>query len=391
MTTPPPEVAYVLPDKMGGVHTIVANLLAYRRPDAFRYRAVLTHNQLQHDARAAQPLIADVNTMVEYALPIENLSAVLRRLHAAVGSGPGVLVCNDHLDLLLAASRPIDRTVIQILHGDYDYYYDLAAEHEPYVHAFVAYSRTVYERLRDRLPQRRDDVFWLPYGVTMPEATRHAVPGPLRVLFVGRLDEAKGVLDLPAIDRGLRHIGIDVRWTVIGSGPAGAELTALWADRDVAWVDQARPEEVRECYGAHDILLLPSRAEGLSVATVEAMSAGTVPVVSDLVSMRELVDGVTTGLRVAVGDVDGFVAAIAGLSRDRARLDSMSAAARALARARFEPHARASAYQDLFGRWQALRRQRPAAPLISPGSRLDAAWLPNPVVRFVRSAMRSRR
>ncbi len=37
-----PSVVHVIPDKMGGALTIVANLLAHRHPDTFEYRLVLT-------------------------------------------------------------------------------------------------------------------------------------------------------------------------------------------------------------------------------------------------------------------------------------------------------------------------------------------------------------
>jgi len=153
------------------------------------------------------------------------------------------------------------------------------------------------------------------------------------------------------------------------------------------WIPTATPGVVRDLCARHDLFVLPSQGEGLSVATVEAMSAGVVPVVSDLPSMRELVDGVTTGLRAPVGDVGQFTQAIATLSRDRERLEAMSGAARALVLARFDIAARAPAYQDLFARWEELRRRRPAVPPRSVGSRLDRPWIPNAVVRLVRSAM----
>ena len=54
------SVVYVLPDKMGGSTNIVANLLAYRHPDAFRYHVVLTDNHLHHDTRYGRPLAAVV-------------------------------------------------------------------------------------------------------------------------------------------------------------------------------------------------------------------------------------------------------------------------------------------------------------------------------------------
>ena len=171
-----PQVTYVMPDKVGGVTTIIENLLRFKRPDGMRYQAVLTHTRHDADARYAGTLSVDRRVAFEHSLPAENIHAVARRLRAAVGGGPGVLVCNDALELMMATLVDPGQTVIQILHGDYDYYYDLATLHEPLVHAFVAYSRRVYDNLLERLPQRRETIFWLPYGVVIPEKTR--VPTP---------------------------------------------------------------------------------------------------------------------------------------------------------------------------------------------------------------------
>ena len=391
IVTARPSVVFVLPDKMGGLASIIANLLHHRTADEFDYRAILTHNRRDPDTRLLQRLDADTQ-VVEYAMPIENLYTVVRRLRRAIGAGRGVLVCNDFVEMLLVTLIDPGRTVIQILHGDSDYYYELASVHAPLVHAFVAYSRVVYEKLLERLPHRRDTIFWLPYGVSIPAVVRQPSTPSLRLIFVGRLDEAKGVLALPEIDRLLRVAAVPVSWTVVGSGPAGPAMREAWHDAGhVRWVETATPADVIALCASHDVLVLPTRAEGLSVATVEAMSAGVVPVVSDLPSMGELVDDGRTGLRVPAADVHAFAEAIAGLSRDRDRLEQMSVAARRLVIGRFDIVTRAAAYQSLFARWQELHRPRPASPVKSYGSRLDRPWLPNTVVRLVRSAIRSAR
>jgi glycosyltransferase involved in cell wall biosynthesis len=338
------------------------------------------------------PIASDATTVVEYTLPIENLSTVLRRLEAAIGPGPGVLVCHDHLELLLAASRPQDRAVVQVLHGDYDYYYNLAIEHQSYVHAFVAYSRTVHQRLVERLPQRATDIFWLPYGIPITSDRRAVASGDLRAVFVGRLDEAKGVFDLPAIDRLLRARGVVVHWTVLGDGPARQALQLRFPPSDQVRYDVAEtPAAARAIVAKHDVLVLPSRGEGLSVATVEAMCAGVVPIVSDLPSMAELADNQTTGFRVAVGDVSAFAGAILELDRDRQRLETMSAAALSFARQRYDIAARAAAYQALFAEVAERARLRPRARPRAVGSRLDRPWIPNGFVRLVRTAIRQAR
>jgi glycosyltransferase involved in cell wall biosynthesis len=385
---PAPSVVYVLPDTVGGLLTIIANLLEYRRPDAFEYRAVLTHNRFGTDARFTGHLAADRATAVEFAMPLENIHAVARRLARAIGDGPGVLVCNDFAEMLLLSILDPRRTIVQILHGDYDYYYDLAVTHEPLVHAFVAYSRTVYETLCDRLPHRRDSIFWLSYGVPIPARVRSAAPGPVRLLFVGRLDESKGVFDLPGIERALRGLGVAASWTVVGNGPAGPALRARWTDESVRWVPNATVPEVAAICADHDVFVLPSHAEGLSVATMEAMSAGVVPVVSDLRSMAEIVESDRTGYRVPLGDPAAFADVIARLARDRVRLEAMSRAARQVVVDRFDIRVRSQAYQDLYARWRELYRPRPARVRVPYGSRLDQAWIPNAVVRAVRSAVR---
>jgi len=387
-----PQVTYVMPGKVGGVVTIIDNLLRFRRPDNFSYNAVLTFNRHDPDTRFTGALAVDAQTTFEHALPIENIHAVARRLRAAIGSASGVLVCNDALEMMMAALVDPGRTVVQILHQDTEYYYDLATRHEPLVHAFVAYSRRMYENLLARMPQRRDSIFWLPYGVVIPEKVR--VPsssGPLRMVYAGRLDEAKGVLDLPALDDALLRRGTNVVWTIIGNGPSADRLWTQWTRSSrVQWVPNATSTQVVSACADHDVFVLPSRVEGLSVATVEAMSAGLVPVVTRLPSMCEIVEDNRTGVLVDVGDVEAFADAVARLDRDRDRLNTMSCAARSLIAERFDIRDRAAGYQNLFSRWRELHRPRPATMPISYGSRLDRPWLPNPLVRLVRSTLRSK-
>src|SRR5205085_8967782 len=98
------NVVYMVPDKLGGMMNIVANLLAHRRPDGLGYHAVLTHNHLHTDTRYAAPLAADTQTTIEYTLPVENLHAVMRRVARAVPPGGGVYVAGDLLDLAVAST-----------------------------------------------------------------------------------------------------------------------------------------------------------------------------------------------------------------------------------------------------------------------------------------------
>ena len=97
-----PRVTYVLCDKVGGVTTIIDNLLRFRRPDQLHHQAVLTFNCHDRETRFSGALAADSQITFEHALPVENIHAVARRLLSTIGRDPGVLVCNDALELMHA-------------------------------------------------------------------------------------------------------------------------------------------------------------------------------------------------------------------------------------------------------------------------------------------------
>jgi glycosyltransferase involved in cell wall biosynthesis len=299
VTPPAGEVTFVLPDTLGGVHNYVGNLLAHRQADAFSYAAIRTRNVHEDCTGANEPLAADRDVHFRYGLPPENVYSVLRRLARAIPHGPGVIVANGWIELALASIYDSGRTVIAITHGDFDYSYDLAVRHRQTIDAYVTYSDRMWRRLRELLPDRADSIFLLPYGVDIPERPRRAAPGKLRLLYAGRLSRDKGVFDLPLIDRRLKETGVDAVWTIQGTGPDEAALRDAWRDAGaVRWMGLRPMSEVLAQYESQDVLVMPSRAEGLPVALLEAGAAGVVPVVSNLASgIPEVITPHVTGFR----------------------------------------------------------------------------------------------
>ena len=122
------------------------------------------------------------------------------------------------------------------------------------------------------------------------------------------------------------------------------------------------------------------------------MGAGAVPIVSHIESgVPDLVEPGVTGLLPAVGDVDGFAGAIAQLAADRATLEAISARCRALIETEYDIRTRVAAYQALYARYHELYRPLSIEAKLQYGSRLDRPWLPNSLVRLVRSAVRAAR
>jgi hypothetical protein len=96
------------------------------------------------------------------------------------------------------------------------------------------------------------------------------------------------------------------------------------------------------------------------------------------------------GLLPEVGDVRGFVDAIARLDGDRPLLERMSAADRCVVEERFDVRDRVADYQALYARYAELYKPLAADATLHYGSRLDQLWIPNPFVRLVRSTLRAR-
>jgi glycosyltransferase involved in cell wall biosynthesis len=280
--------------------------------------------------------------------------------------------------------------IVMIIHGDYEYYYGLAAKHANIIDYFVASSKHMAAELANLLPERTDSVLHLPYGVTIPAHSRRPRPGALRAVFVGRMAAQKRVLDLPEIDGELHRLGVTVEWTMIGSGPDEEPLREAWAwNPEVRWTGSIPNEDARDRMLESDIIVMPSQFEGFPVTLVEAAAAGVVPVASDLLSgIPEIVVPGRTGFRLPVGDTRQFAAAIASLASDPRMLEEMSANVRNLAVRNFDIRENVKAYDRLYESYAEPRANRRLQRTLHYGSRLDQPWIPNFAVRAIRSLTR---
>jgi glycosyltransferase involved in cell wall biosynthesis len=381
-----PNVAYVMLDKLGGIASMNRNLIRFQ-PDGLNrmpQHVVLIQTLDDLATRTTGPTGADSDSFVQCRLLTENRYTILNRLARVIPRGTGALVSNDWYDLALCHIRDPGRAVFQIVHDEYNL--DLAKQFGSVVDVFIAHSRYFFDRLRSEIPGGCERAVHLSYGVPLTQAVRSAKTGPLRLIFIGRMVEMKGIFDIPIIDSLLADLGILVDWTLVGDGPDKARLQREWLPRaPVKFLTPVTNTEVLDICSHNDIFVFPTRFEGFPVALLEAMSVGLVPVVSDLPSGVPEVVTEQTGFRVPVGDVNGFVSAIVYMYHNPELLERMSGAARKVVQQRFNIQDRASDYHKLFENWQELRRPRPTSyPLRKFGSRLDQPWLPNWFVKTLR-------
>jgi glycosyltransferase involved in cell wall biosynthesis len=212
-------------------------------------------------------------------------------------------------------------------------------------------------------------VHYAPCGVSVGDEARVSVAGPLRLAYVGRLDEdEKRVSDVAAVARRLHASGTPFRLTIAGDGPAGTSLRAALDDLVdlgiVSFRGTLHADDVSSLYGQVDVLLITSPRETGPIVAWEALARGVAVVSARYLGIwREgaLIDGVTA-LTFDVGDCASAAARIAQLAREPSLRQRLAAAGQAMVRSRYSLAASGRAWAVAFAQVCA------ADPLPSPSS-----------------------
>lgn len=120
----------------------------------------------------------------------------------------------------------------------------------------------------------------------------------MRIIFVGRLIEAKGVQDLvKATD------GLDCSVVIVGDGYYRPNLEAM-KNGHCTFTGELDRAGVFCQLQASDIFVNPSYSEGLPTSVLEAASVGLAIIATDVGGTREIIEHTRTGLLYQAGDID---------------------------------------------------------------------------------------
>ncbi|MCZ6597225.1 MAG: glycosyltransferase family 4 protein [Planctomycetota bacterium] len=141
-----------------------------------------------------------------------------------------------------------------------------------------------------------------------------------------------------------------IRLVVAGEGPerAALEEQASRAGLDGRVAFLGRREDKGDLLAACDVLVLPSRREGLGVAALEAMAAARAVVATRVGGLAEVVADGRTGLLVEPGDPDALAHALERVVGDPELRASLSAAGPERVAEGYLPEQMVSSYEELY-------------------------------------------
>lgn len=187
-------------------------------------------------------------------------------------------------------------------------------------------------------------------------------PGRLHLVTVARLHRSKGHHNALAAIRTAVDLGLDIRYTIAGSGPHASDIQ-LAVDRlrlsdRVTFVGSLGEHEVLELLQRADAFVLPSNTDGgrylgeaWPISLMEAMACG-LPVISSIIgSTLNMVQHGVDGFLVEQGDETALAEAIVSLARDPELRRRLGAAARLRAETSFSVRDTARTLLDAINRF----------------------------------------
>ncbi|WP_372016673.1 glycosyltransferase family 4 protein [Tistrella mobilis] len=173
-----------------------------------------------------------------------------------------------------------------------------------------------------------------PEPVTRAQArTELGLPQDALVVgFVGRLVAEKGADRLPALAEAVRQMGLDPVWAVVGDGRDAGRIRAEAKRRGIDRMAWLGVQNGARAMAAFDLLVMPSRWQGLPYTLIEALHRRLPAVVMDAGGAREVHGTGQAGIVTPAGDVQAMAAAVAGLLADEPARRRMAEAAGGLAR-----------------------------------------------------------
>jgi glycosyltransferase involved in cell wall biosynthesis len=177
----------------------------------------------------------------------------------------------------------------------------------------------------------------------------------LRLVYLGRIVEAKGLFEALDAVCALHAHGLQPHFTIAGSGPDEARLrehaARLGIAAQVSFPGPVFGDAKARLWQQADVLVFPTWREGLPYSLLEAMAAGVVAITTPVGAIPEVITHGRDGLLVPPRDPVALAAAIRRVHDDRPAALAIAQAARRRVREAYSVERLAT---DFFGVYSRL-------------------------------------
>jgi glycosyltransferase involved in cell wall biosynthesis len=164
----------------------------------------------------------------------------------------------------------------------------------------------------------------IPNAVDIGDYTPLYEGGVPHIVFISNIIKSKGISELVTAVNNLARSNHEFRVSVAGKGPLSDHAETLAADHEnVEYLGYISEAEKQELLSKSSIFVLPSCAEGLPIAMLEAMAGGNAIVSTTVGSIPEVIDE-ENGILVEPGNADQLADALAELVTNPERVVMMS-------------------------------------------------------------------
>lgn len=201
----------------------------------------------------------------------------------------------SHIQIVLVAHRDIEKDYENI-----EFWSDR-------VDKIVSISQKIMNKFKEQYRVRQELLVYRPNPIKMPKVCKRKKndKGVLKIGYAARLmKEAKRVDLLPKVIDNCINKNLNVEFNIAGEGECQGLLKAYISnrhlERNVHMLGWISPTEMACFWRNQDIYLNISDFEGMSLAMLEAMACGVVPVTTDVSGVSDLIEDGKNGFIVSV-------------------------------------------------------------------------------------------